>query len=659
MIIALLGLIAYSNTFGVPFQFDDKPNIVENPIIKDLRYFLDTEKAKKYIDPNEYPDLKKRYIGHLTFALNYKVSGLDIRGYHAVNLLIHILNGVLLYLLVMLIFKTPFMEDSLLKENSGFIALLSAILFVSHPVQTQAVTYIVQRLSSLATMFYLLSLVLYVKFRLRSSNYASRLMARKGYFGSVLLYVLSLVSAVLAMKTKEISFTLPLVIVLFEFLFFTGKASSRLLRLIPLLLTLLIIPLTYVGLYSDMDKSFEEIMADADAATTLKRIPRVDYLLTQFRVIVTYLRLLALPAGQNLDYDYPAYHSFFAPPVVLSFLFLLGLICLGVYLIYRSRMGDRAFRLISFGIFWFFITISVESSIVPLYRIFEHRVYLPSAGFFAAIVTVMFLLIKNQKAKKAAAGAFVLILIVLISATYARNAVWQNEISLWSDVVQKSPDNARGHNNLGTAYDDEGMYDKAMEQFKTAIRLLPDYAEAHNNLGAVLEIKGMKEDAIKNYRTAIELKPDYLEAHNNLGTIYYETGQENKALEHYRMALEINPYHAEANYNLANVYQTGGLTDKAIGHYRAALKSNQDFDEAHNNLAVAYISKGLNRMAIEHLQISLVLNPNNAEAHFNLGIAYINKGFTEKARSEFEAALKLRPGYRRAKEHLDRLSTLP
>src|SRR3972149_6709659 len=169
LLIVVLGLLSYSNTLGAPFQWDEQTYISENPIIKDLSYFADLSKAKGF---EQYSAVKNRYVGYLTFALNYKFGGLDVRGYHVVNIAIHILNAMLVYFLATLTFKTPFLKDSSIKEKSPLIALFSALLFVSHPIQTEAVTYIFQRLASLMAFFYLLSLVLYIKWRLSSSGHS-------------------------------------------------------------------------------------------------------------------------------------------------------------------------------------------------------------------------------------------------------------------------------------------------------------------------------------------------------------------------------------------------------------------------------------------------------------------------------------------------------
>ncbi len=164
LLIALVALLAYSNTFQSPFQWDEEDFIVQNPIVRDLEYFANPSKAKG-IDPDYEIFLRTRYVGYLTFAVNYQIHGFDVLGYHIVNVIIHILNAVLVYLLVQLTFKTPFLKETTLRNHSGPIALFSALLFVSHPAQTEAVTYIFQRHASFVTLFYIGSLVCYILWR--------------------------------------------------------------------------------------------------------------------------------------------------------------------------------------------------------------------------------------------------------------------------------------------------------------------------------------------------------------------------------------------------------------------------------------------------------------------------------------------------------------
>jgi tetratricopeptide (TPR) repeat protein len=673
--IAILGFFAYSNTFEVPFHFDDKHIIAGNQIVKNLAYFTSLSGAKDF---ELYDSLISRYVGYLTFALNYRLHGLDTTGYHIFNLAVHIINACLVYFLVVLTFRTPKLGRTVLLKYSWHVALFSALLFVSHPLQTQAVTYIVQRFASLAATFYLFSLVTYISSRL-STRKATR----------TVLYILSLLSAVLAMKTKEISFTLPLVAALYESMFFKGALRVRFIRLLPLMLIMLIIPLSLLG----ADKPAGDIMGDVYEATRVREdISRVDYLLTQPKVIATYVRLLAFPVNQNLDYDYPLFRSFFEPPVFLSFLFMLSIFGLGVYLLKRSRT-EAAGRLAAFGVFWFFIALSVESSLIPLQVIFEHRAYLPSVGVFMTVAAGAILLIrtmKNEAARRAAILLLTVLPLVLCIAAFKRNNVWKSEESLWADVVKKSPKKARGHNNLGLAYEFNGFFDKAIEQYRaaiesepdyaeshvnlglayhkkglteksighllTALSLVPDYAEAHNNLGFIYHSEGLAEKAIRHYKIAVDLKPDYAEAYSNLGVAYALRGMTEKSMELFRKALSLKPDYAEAYNNLGIAFYNKGYLDEAIEYYNTALRLKPDYEKAHLNLGIAYYNKGLIDRAIGYYNNALRLNPDYVKAHFNLGIAYLAKGFKDKARHEFEVSLELKPDYNRARNQLDRLN---
>ena len=613
LIITVVGFIIYSNTLHFSFHFDDTSNIVENYTLRNLN--------------NLWPPSGSRWFGFLTFALNYHVGGLDPFGYHIFNISIHIINAILVYYLVALTFKTTFFTSQksakLLTPDSpihrftdspSVIALFSALIFVAHPIQTQAVTYIVQRFTSLAAFFYLLSLIMYVKARI-STLHAAR----------YTIYAISLFSAILAMKTKEISFTLPFIIALYEFSFFTGSPNfepspwrvaegdrtsnfKRLSYLAPFLLTLLIIPLSMVGMNRPLGETIGELR-DSTAETTV--IGRWSYLFTQFRVIVTYIRLLIFPVNQNVDYDYPIYHSFFEPSVFLSFLFLLLIFAFAVYLFYATRYTLYATRLISFGIFWFFITLSVESSIIPIRDvIFEHRLYLPGVGAIMVFVSSIFyvLHIIGRRLKSwdlpgrsgysmhiPLTAVYLLlttaIVLILSVAAYERNKVWQDEISLWRDVVRKSPLKARGYANLGTAYGKTGATDEAIKCFKIDLTLMPDDAEIHSDIGSAYGEKGWTDMAVEHLQTALRLRPDLAKAHNNLGVVYSSKRMIDKSIEHLQTAIRLKPALAEAHNNLGNAYYKKGLLDDAIREYQIALSLKPDDADARYNLALVYAMK--------------------------------------------------------------------
>jgi protein O-mannosyl-transferase len=670
LVIAIVGLIAYSNTFDVPFQFDDHWNIPENPVIQKVDNFISS--------PEGYNYNPRRYIGYLSFALNYHIGGRDVTGYHIVNTAVHIINAILVYFLVLLTFRTPYFKSEKLEvssekvkvgtdlpaegisslltahyslltlPDSQFIALFSALLFVSHPVQTQAVTYIVQRFTSLAALFYLLAMVMYAKGRLSAvSSQQSAVSGKFTIHGSrfaIIWYLSSLLSAVLAMKTKEIAFTLPIMMLLYEFTFFKSTLKRKLVFLAPVLLALVVISVSVLSIH----KPLGELLSDLSEKSRLQTdMPRLDYLLTEMRVITTYIRLIFLPVDQNLDYDYPIYRSFFTPQVFLSFLLLSALFGTAVYLLYKSQSKKSVVsskkeetgsdgpvtggvsllttnyslltihlsRLIAFGILWFFLALSVESSFIPIVDvIFEHRLYLPSAGAFIALSAAAFAAaLKAAKrwpvAEKAVLPLALIIVLALSGATFARNRVWQNELGLWEDVVMKSPGNARAHNNLGFLYNAKGMNDQATEQFLYALRLRPDYTDARVNLGIAYNAKGMFDQAAGQFMMVLSSHPDDADAHNNLGISYVSRA----------------------------------MIDEAIQHYQTALSLRPEYVEAYNNLGVAYGSKGMFDLAKENFERAIRLKPDYFEAYYNLALVFEKMGEPEKAAALHNKARQLKP----------------
>ncbi len=533
-VVLALGIFSiYSNIFEAPFVFDDIGNIVENNKIKNLS--------------NLWPPVDTRYITYLTFSLNYYIGGLDPFGYHLVNIIIHLANSVIVFLLVLTLFKTPWVRSTKterLEEIAFAVAVTTALVFAFHPVHTSAVTYVTQRFAALATAFYILSLLLYLRWRL--AHYSDDKHLRRS-----LIYLLpALAAALCAQATKEISFTLPFVIVLFEFVFYTGRIGKRILYLTPFLVTLITIPVLFLAssYYSD---------ASVSAITEINKgfiadegpVSRYSYLITEFRVIFTYFRLMLFPINQHLDYAYPLFETFLNPRVFISFTLLLALILFSIYLFIKSRREKNLlYLLMTMGVFWFFITISIESSIIPLFNdvIFEHRLYLPSIGFILSLSTLLLYVIFSLKKKLALKRSvmstyytiLVLILIALSVTAYSRNMVWQSARTLWEDSVAKSPEKPRPHYNLGVIYSDEGLFEKAKIEFRTVIDLYPASSTAHNNLGNIYYLEGKIMKAFYEYKDALKYDPDNIEANYNLGNIYESLGNIKESRKYYRIFIE-------------------------------------------------------------------------------------------------------------------------
>ena len=601
--IALVGLLAYSNAFHSGFVFDDETEIVNQKLIRDLDNFLG-----RWDGYRAYPN---RALVYVTFALNYRVGGLHTTGYHVVNVLVHLGTALLVYVLVLLSFRTPHLRRSALAPWASSVAVVAALLFVTHPIQTQAVTYIVQRLASLATFFFVLAVVLYVRWRLTRDGGA------EGRIGGWVTYAGVLASTVAAMKSKEIALTLPVVIAVYEVAFFAGGWRKRLTRLVPILATIAIVPLSTFGLRRSLGELLSEV-AEVKVQTAMSRL---DYLRTQLSVIATYLRLLVLPVNQNLDYDYAVSRSFLEPQVALSGLLLLSLAAAAVAVwggpVVRltRRACDPASRLVSFGIAWFFVTLSLESSVIPIADvIFEHRVYLPSVGFFVAAASACALLARRFAPGRAAAMTVtvgVLISAPLAAATFARNEVWFTDLSLWSDVVAKSPGKSRPQDNLGLAL-------------------------AHRRREA---------EAIVHFREAVRLDPTNVRAHNNLGVALAKLGRLMEAKAAFLAALHVDPDHAEALHNLGRIYLVNeGRFEEAATLFQRAIRRRPDYADAYANLGAAWNQLGRYGDTIRLLDGVADTVRTQPHAHFNLGLAYALDGNRGAAQREIRLLESLAPG---------------
>jgi len=371
LVLILIGFsvfIIYSNIYNNSFVFDDKSSIVENKTIRDLSYYLTPSKL-----------LKPRAVVDLTFALNYRFGKFNVFGYHLVNVLVHILNGFLVYFLILAIlkqrpeFSNPTNHST--SESTIFsiksISLFSAMIFVAHPIQTQAVTYTVQRYASMGAMFYMGSMLFYVYARTAQHKTKDKASNKLKLFG---LYALSIACGMLAFLSKENTATLPGAILLTEYLIINGTWHDWKKKLLWFALTFtcwLLFVLFVSGLFSG---AFADTNLFEDVSSLTKEtvaVSRWSYLCTQFNVLVIYIRLLFLPINQNLDYLYPFKTRFFDGLTPYAFIILIAIAGFGIW-------SKKRRPVITFSVFYFFITLSIESSIIPIRdALFEHRLYLP------------------------------------------------------------------------------------------------------------------------------------------------------------------------------------------------------------------------------------------------------------------------------------------
>ena len=631
--IAVVGIAAYANTLNGPLVFDDIGSIEENAFIR-----MGSLDGPQLVRAAFESPISNRPVSNLSFALNYYVGRYDVAGYHVVNIAVHLVNGILVYLLALATFRQlrdreirPGQRDD--DRRIAFPSLIAALVFVAHPVQTQSVTYVVQRMNALATLFYLLALLLYIAGR------RSRVPALRWP-----LWAAGFASWILSLGSKEITVTLPLIVLLYEWCFFQNLSRGWLKRCawfaLPVLVLFAVLAFVYLGPdpwgrvsnYSSRDFSMGQ---------------RV---MTQWRVVVLYISLLLapLPWRLNLGHDMATSASLFDPITTLLCLILhVGLLIL-------AACGLTRYRLIGFCILWFFVNLAIESSILPLEMVFEHRLYLPMVG--GALLAACLLGSLTAGRRTWSVGITSLVILALTTTSHLRNRHWQDDLTLWSDVVGKSPHNHRARTDLGITLTSLDRLQEAYEHFHEALRIKPDYAMAHSSMGNALRSERRLDEALVRYRRALQIEPNNAKAHNNLGVTLTELGRLTEAINHYHRALAIDSQYANAHNNLGTALAKSGRVEAALRHHRRALQLLPGFAGAHVNLGIALGSLGRLADAVEEFSLALRIEPDLAEAHLNMGFALANMGHLDEARDHYRRAVAGSPGDARAHDGLAMVS---
>jgi tetratricopeptide (TPR) repeat protein len=461
-LLLLAALAVWSSAISPAFQLDDYQVLGDLP--RGPAVFLDPVAMARGFGP----EALARFVATASLGLDRAVWGRDARGFHATNVAIHLAATLLVALLVRELFRTPRLARSRLAPAAPWIALGAAALFALHPLQTQAVTYVVQRMTSLAVALGLAGLVAWLRARRAEGR------ARLGWLAA------ATAATALAMLTKEIAFTFPLLAVAAEVAFLEGPLRRRLLGLAPLVATMAIVPAVVLA----GAPVAERLQAGGDAALALVGLDRRAYLLTQAHVVLTYTRLLFWPAGQNLFPDYPLTRALDAGTLAAIAAHALAL---GAALVVGWRSRERAPErtLVAFGVVWFYVALSVESVAVVIVDVMnEHRVYYPSVGVALAVATASVGAAAALPAgwRRAAAGAGLAVLVTLGAVTVARNRVWRDEVTMWSDVAEKSPALPSAHRMLGAVLLRSGRGPEAVAPLRRAIELSPYYGDAWADL---------------------------------------------------------------------------------------------------------------------------------------------------------------------------------
>ena len=619
LVLLALGVWAYAASFTVPFLFDDGPNIVENMRIRHLwplwRVFWGAER----------PSVE------FSLALNYALGRLDVWSYHAVNLAIHLAAGCTLFGLVRRTLLMPRVALSL-RPRASWFALSVASLWVVHPLQTQSVTYIIQRAETLMGLCALCTL--YVVCR-----GATAPAARWWYLAAI-------IACGIGMLSKPVMAVVPLVVLLYDRTFLAGSFRQA----------LTVRGALYLGLAATWGLC--TVLAPSGSPTdeptagfAMEAINPWAYARTQFGVVAHYLRLTLWPSSLVFDYGWPIAQS--AAEVLWPGLLIVGLLM-------ATAWAWRCLPTVGFLGVCTWLLLAPSSSIFPIKDLaFEYRMYLPLAPLLTLFVLAGDRCLSRLQVHGGARTALALRIIGLIVLSFGlmsrrRLAVYQNEVALWTDTLRKRPKNPRAHNNLRLAFAKAQRFDEAILYYTKALQLQPRYVRAYNNLANALAQQNKYEEAIATYTKALQLNPRFEEGHNNFGLALVQVGWLDEAMVHYRQALRLRPDYSSAHNNLGLALAAQGQLSDAVAQFQEALRLNPDFAEPHNNLGLVWLEQGDVSAAVTSFRQAITMKPDFANAYYNLADALSRQGMRALASTYYAQAFRLNP--RLGQEH-DRLGT--
>lgn len=606
VLLLFLILPIYSNTFHSAWHFDDKPNIVNNYYLHLNNLHPNSLLQTLFTNPrNPWEIGHKMYrpVACLTYALNWYFGKDSVTGYHAVNIIIHILSAFFLYLTILNLFNSPKLKDKF-NESEHFIALLAAVLWAINPIQTQAVTYIVQRMASLAAMFYILGIYFYIKVRVVDS------------LKNRIFFIIGCVfSFIFAMGSKENAAMLPLSLILVEIIFFQELSLPETRKKFIFIFAVISLSVIFIGtmLFMKGDMfSFLKGYANRPFSFT-------ERLMTEPRVVIYYLSQIFYPIQNRLsiEHDVTLSTSLIKPwttlPAGLTVLLIIGA---GFFLIKKRPI-------ISFAILFFFLNHIIESSIIPLELIFEHRNYMPSFFLFFPVSAGIKCLVDYYRKENFSIYIIIvsfgtLLLIALGTGTYIRNVVWANELSLWEDAMRKAPNSSRPLTNL--AWEMSYGKDAKVRNYDLALALY------------------RKSLSLQKSRELIN--PVIL---NNMAGIYLRMGEFQKAIELMKKALDINPDYNRGRYDLVQILVTCGKWGEASKH-ADILVSRKNAHEGHlNSKGFILLKQKKYDEAINYFQKSLRLAPDLKTTLMYMGSALSLSGEYSRADWFLRRADKIQP----------------
>ena len=524
LFIVAAGFLAYGNSLWGPFVFDDRLHLVDEPTLHQP-WLIGRLLMNSF-----------RPVSDFTLAVNYALGGPNAFGYHLVNVAIHLTAACVLFGVLRRTFLSYRLKERYGKGASSLAGAV-ALLWVVHPLNTQAVTYVIQRAESLMSLFYLSTLYCVIRAATGPKNTFWRT-------GAILCCGLGL-------GTKTVMVTAPLMVFLYDRLFLAGSWKESLRQRGALYLGLLFSYMVLLWTWVPFSRTNE-----ISVGFQVPGITPLSYLLTQFTVIPHYLKLSFWPQPLVFDYNWPVLREAGAA-------LLPGLVV-------GSLVGSTLFALrrgwpAGFLGAWFFGILIPTSSFFPLADCaFEHRMYLPLTAVGVGVVVAGYEVLKRvfgswgMPARAVAVGMLLLGTGVFSGMTIRRHLDYKSEVILWQDTIRKRPENWRAHHNLGRALEREKRLEEAVPSYRQATRIKPDFVQAYNSLGAVLAQQGKKEEAIESYRRALGIDPNVASVHNNLGAVLGQMGRVEEASKEFEEAIRIEPDNANYRRNLATALEMLG-----------------------------------------------------------------------------------------------------
>src|SRR5499427_444852 len=526
---------------------------------------------------------------YTTFRVERALWGLNPAGYHWVNILLHVVNALLVW--------------RLLVRLSVPGAWLAAAIFSLHPVQVESVAWVTELKNVLMGCFFLLTLLSWLTF-------VDERTKRPWLF-----YGLALCLYALALSAKTTACTLPAALLLILWLKRKRIDWKRLLQLVPFILLGV-----GMGLLTIWWERFHQ-----GTLGPLFALSAMERTLVASRAIWFYLSKLFWPS--SLTFIYPRWTI--RPTDFLDYGWLMALAALGVMIYLVRRHVGRG---VEVAAAFFVLTLSPVLGFIMLYTfrftfVADHYQYLASIGPIALAAAGTATLAATWKGSRhLILGSAVCVVGILAALTWHQTKIYYNLETLWRDTLAKNPVAWMAHNNLGALLARQGKFTEAIEQYERALRLKPDEAEAYTNLGGVLARQGKLTEAVQNCERALQLEPDYAEAYYNLAVALAAQGKLPEAVKNYERALQLKPDYAEACNNLGVALSEQGKLAEATKNYERALQLKPDYPEAYNDLGIALGEQGNFSEAIRSFERALQLKPDYTEAYTNLKVTLARQG---------------------------------